>query len=65
MRIVFLTGRQELTRSKAERSVKAQRGGTDYGVLVMRPRGERCHAGAFQVEEIRKLRERCEVIAAR
>jgi predicted secreted acid phosphatase len=63
VRIVFLTGRPEFTRPKTERWLKAN-GLDEYDVLLMRPGGERRHAGMFKVEEITKLRERYELVCA-
>lgn len=63
VRIVYLTGRPEFTRPKTERWLKAN-GLDNYDVLVMRPHGERRHAGRFKVGEIRKLRERYDVVCA-
>lgn len=63
LRIVYLTGRPEFTRPKTERWLKAN-GLDNYDVLVMRPHGERRHAGEFKIDEIRKLRERYDVVCA-
>jgi phosphoglycolate phosphatase-like HAD superfamily hydrolase len=62
-RIVFLTGRPDFTRPKTERWLQAN-GLGDYDLLVMRPEGERRHAGEFKVDEIRRLRDRYELICA-
>jgi phosphoglycolate phosphatase-like HAD superfamily hydrolase len=63
IRIIFLTGRPEFTRPKTERWLRAN-GLTEYDVLVMRPEGERRHAGRFKVDEIGRLRERYELVCA-
>lgn len=63
VRIVYLTGRPEFTRPKTERWLKAN-GLDEYDLLLMRPAGERRHAGEFKVEEIEKLRERYELVCA-
>jgi phosphoglycolate phosphatase-like HAD superfamily hydrolase len=63
IRIVFLTGRPEYTRPKTERWLEAN-GLTDYDLLVMRPDGERRHAGEFKVDEIIRMRERYELVCA-
>lgn len=63
IRIVFLTGRPEWTREKTERWLKAN-GLTEYDTLLMRPEGERRHAGEFKVDEIEKLRQDYELICA-
>lgn len=63
VRIVLLTGRPEFTRPKTERWLKAN-GLDEYDMLVMRPAGERRHAGVFKVEEISRLRERYELVCA-
>lgn len=63
VRIVFLTGRPEFTRPKTERWLKAN-GLDEYDLLLMRPAGERRHAGEFKVDEIEKLRERYELVCA-
>jgi hypothetical protein len=62
-RVVFLTGRPDFTRPKTERWLQAN-GLADYDLLLMRPEGERRHAGEFKVDEILKLRERYELICA-
>ena len=63
IRIIYLTGRPEFTRPKTERWLKAN-GLDEFDLLVMRPGGERRHAGEFKVDEIRRLRERYEVVCA-
>jgi phosphoglycolate phosphatase-like HAD superfamily hydrolase len=63
VRIVFLTGRPEYTRPKTERWLKAN-GLDEFDRLLMRPNGERRHAGEFKVEEIQKLREEYELVCA-
>lgn len=63
VRIVYLTGRPEYTRPKTERWLKAN-GLDDFDVLLMRPGGERRHAGEFKVDEIEKLRDRYELVCA-
>lgn len=63
VRIVYLTGRPEFTRPKTQRWLEAN-GLDEYDLLLMRPSGERRHAGEFKVDEIRRLRERYEVVCA-
>ena len=63
IRIVYLTGRPEFTRPKTERWLKAN-GLDEYDVLLMRPEGERRHAGRFKVDQVRKLREEYELVCA-
>jgi hypothetical protein len=63
VRIIFLTGRPDFTRLKTERWLQAN-GLAEYDVLVMRPEGEGRHAGEFKVDEIRKLREKYELVCA-
>jgi predicted secreted acid phosphatase len=63
VRIVFLTGRPEYTRPKTERWLKAN-GLEDFDRLLMRPNGERRHAGEFKVDEIQKLRQEYELVCA-
>src|SRR5690554_5888799 len=63
IRIIFLTGRPEWTRDKTERWLHAN-GLTDYDILLMRPNGERRHAGEFKVDQISKLRDEYELICA-
>lgn len=63
VRIVYLTGRPEYTRPQTERWLKAN-GLDEYDELLMRPAGERRHAGEFKVDEISKLRERYELVCA-
>lgn len=62
-RIIFLTGRPDFTRPKTERWLQAN-GLAEYDLLVMRPEGEKRHAGEFKVDEVRKLRERYELVCA-
>ena len=63
VRIVYLTGRPEFTRPKTERWLQAN-GLAEYDVLIMRPDGERRHAGEFKVDEIHRLREKYELVCA-
>jgi len=63
VRIVFLTGRPEFTRPKTERWLQAN-GLTEYDRLIMRPGGERRHAGEFKVDEIHRLRGEYELVCA-
>ena len=63
IRIVYLTGRPEYTRLKTMRWLKAN-GLDDFDLLLMRPHGERRHAGAFKVEAVRDLRAKYELICA-
>lgn len=63
LRIVFLTGRPEFTRPKTERWLKAN-GLTEYDHLLMRPEGERRHAGEFKTEVIERLRQDYELVCA-
>jgi phosphoglycolate phosphatase-like HAD superfamily hydrolase len=63
VRIVYLTGRPEFTRPKTERWLQAN-GLAEYDLLVMRPEAEGRHAGQFKVDEVRKLRERYELVCA-
>ena len=63
IRIVYLTGRPEFTRAKTERWLQAN-GLAEYDVLIMRPDGERRHAGEFKVDEIHRLREKYELVCA-
>jgi hypothetical protein len=63
VRIIYLTGRPEFTRPKTERWLKAN-GLDEYDLLVMRPEGERRHAGEFKVDEVRKLRSTYELVCA-
>jgi len=63
IRIVYLTGRPERTRPLTERWLKAN-GLSEYDLLLMRPDGERRHAGEFKVEEVEKLRARYEIVCA-
>ncbi|HET7273943.1 MAG TPA: HAD family acid phosphatase [Longimicrobiaceae bacterium] len=63
VRIIYLTGRPEYTRPKTERWLKAN-GLDDCDDLLMRPAGDRRHAGEFKVEVIQALRERYELVCA-
>jgi hypothetical protein len=63
IRIIFLTGRPEYTRPKTDRWLEAN-GLSGYDLLVMRPDGERRHAGEFKVDEIIRLRDRYELVCA-
>ena len=63
VRILFLTGRPDFTRAKTERWLQAN-GLGEYDLLIMRPDGERRHAGEFKVEEVRKLGEQYELVCA-
>ena len=63
IRIVYLTGRPEYTRPKTERWLKAN-GLDEFDLLLMRPMGERRHAGRFKVDEIRRLRTRYQLVCA-
>jgi hypothetical protein len=63
IRIIFLTGRPEYTRPKTDRWLEAN-GLSGYDLLVMRPDGERRHAGEFKVDEIIRMRERYELVCA-
>ena len=63
VRIIYLTGRPDFTRAKTERWLEAN-GLGEYDVLVMRPDGERRHAGEFKVDEVRRLREEYELLCA-
>jgi phosphoglycolate phosphatase-like HAD superfamily hydrolase len=63
VRIIYLTGRPEFTRPKTERWLKAN-GLDEYDLLVMRPAGERRHAGEFKVDEVMKLRSEYELVCA-
>ena len=61
--IIYLTGRPEFTRPKTEAWLKAN--GLDcHEELLMRPAGERRHAGDFKVDEIERLGERYEIVCA-
>ena len=62
-RIIFLTGRPDFTRAKTERWLQAN-GLAEYDLLVMRPAGEKRHAGEFKVDEVRKLRDQYELVCA-
>lgn len=62
-RIIYLTGRPEFTRPKTERWLKAN-GLDEYDRLMMRPEGERRHAGRFKVEVVERLREEYELVCA-
>lgn len=63
IRILFLTGRPEYTRLRTQRWLKAN-GLDDFDQLLMRPHGERRHAGEFKVDVIQQLRERYDLICA-
>jgi beta-phosphoglucomutase-like phosphatase (HAD superfamily) len=63
VRIIYLTGRPDFTRPKTERWLKAN-GLDEYDLLVMRPEGERRHAGEFKVDEVRRLRSSYELVCA-
>lgn len=63
IRIIYLTGRPEYTRLKTQRWLKAN-GLDEFDLLLMRPHGERRHAGEFKVEAIQGLRDRYELICA-
>ena len=63
IRIIYLTGRPEYTRGRTERWLKAN-GLAEYDLLVMRPHGERRHAGEFKVDEVARLREKYEIVCA-
>lgn len=63
LRIIYLTGRPEYTRLRTQRWLKAN-GLDEYDQLLMRPHGERRHAGEFKVEVIQELRERYELVCA-
>lgn len=63
VRIVYLTGRPEYTRLKTMRWLKAN-GLDEFDLLLMRPHGERRHAGEFKVGAIRELRDRYELVCA-
>lgn len=63
IRIIYLTGRPEFTRLKTMRWLKAN-GLDEFDLLLMRPHGERRHAGEFKVDAVRELREQYELICA-
>ena len=63
LRIIYLTGRPEFTRPQTERWLRAN-GLADYDLLVMRPDGERRHAGDFKVDEVRRLRASYALVCA-
>lgn len=63
VRIIYLTGRPEFTRPKTERWLE-HNGLDEYDLLLMRPAGERRHAGEFKVDEVRALRSRYEIVCA-
>jgi beta-phosphoglucomutase-like phosphatase (HAD superfamily) len=63
IRIIYLTGRPEYTRLKTKRWLKAN-GLDEFDLLLMRPHGERRHAGEFKVEAVQGLRDRYELICA-
>jgi phosphoglycolate phosphatase-like HAD superfamily hydrolase len=62
-RIIYLTGRPEYTRLRTQRWLKAN-GLDEFDLLLMRPHGERRHAGQFKVEVIQELREKYEIVCA-
>ena len=62
-RIIYLTGRPEYTRLRTQRWLKAN-GLDEFDLLLMRPHGERRHAGEFKVEVIQELRETYEIVCA-
>jgi phosphoglycolate phosphatase-like HAD superfamily hydrolase len=63
IRVLYLTGRPEHTRERTERWLRAN-GLAEYDLLVMRPGGERRHAGEFKVDEVARLRQRYEIVCA-
>lgn len=63
LRIIYLTGRPEYTRLKTQRWLKAN-GLDEFDQLLMRPHGERRHAGEFKLEVVRGLRDRYELVCA-
>ena len=63
LRIIYLTGRPEYTRLRTQRWLKAN-GLDEFDLLLMRPHGERRHAGEFKVDAIQGLRERYELVCA-
>ena len=63
VRIVYLTGRPEFTRPKTERWLKAN-GLDEFDQLLMRPNGERRHAGQFKVEMVKELRREYQIVCA-
>jgi beta-phosphoglucomutase-like phosphatase (HAD superfamily) len=63
LRILFLTGRPEYTRSKTVRWLEAN-GLTDYDALIMRPDGEYRPAGFFKADVVDDLRREYELVCA-
>lgn len=63
VRIIYLTGRPEYTRLRTQRWLKAN-GLDEFDQLLMRPHGERRHAGEFKVDVIQQLRDRYELVCA-
>ena len=63
VRIIYLTGRPEYTRLRTHRWLKAN-GLDEFDLLLMRPHGERRHAGEFKIDAVRGLRDRYELICA-
>lgn len=63
VRIIYLTGRPEYTRLRTQRWLKAN-GLDEFDLLLMRPHGERRHAGEFKIDAVRELRDRYELICA-
>lgn len=63
VRIIYLTGRPEYTRLRTQRWLKAN-GLDEFDLLLMRPHGERRHAGEFKVEVIQDLKDRYQLICA-
>jgi beta-phosphoglucomutase-like phosphatase (HAD superfamily) len=63
IRIIYLTGRPEYTRANTERWLNAN-GLEEYDVLLMRPEGERRHAGEFKVDAVRAIRDQYEIVCA-
>lgn len=63
IRIIYLTGRPEYTRLRTQRWLKAN-GLDEFDRLLMRPHGDRRHAGEFKVEVIQQLREQYELVCA-
>lgn len=63
VRIIYLTGRPEYTRLRTQRWLKAN-GLDEFDLLLMRPHGERRHAGEFKIDAVRGLRDRYELVCA-
>ncbi|HEY0015968.1 MAG TPA: HAD family acid phosphatase [Longimicrobium sp.] len=63
LRILFLTGRPEYTRSKTVRWLEAN-GLTEYDALIMRPDGEYRPAGFFKADVVEELRREYELVCA-